>query len=89
MLWLIPLRDAADDGASLRRAVVELELEQLLHLGHTLTFQHGGYTDVEFGEVVESHGFLHGSHFSIGSLVRLDGGFEFIGLELDGVILNL
>ena len=51
-LGLVPLGDAADDGAALH-AVVDGELEEFVGLLHLLACHDGSHTNVEFGKIVD------------------------------------
>ena len=51
--WFVVLGNAADDGAVFQ-PVGNLELQQLLHLGHCLAFKHCTYADIQLFKVFEA-----------------------------------
>ena len=82
------LGDAAHDGAVLQ-PIGYLELQQLLHLGHGGTFQHGAYADVQLVEVLDADNRLHGVGLVVGGFVGFLRGQQLVHLSLDGGVINL
>ena len=81
--------DAADDGAGLGGAVVELELEEFVGLGHLGALEDSGDADVEAREVVDGNVVLDGGGLPGVEGILLLGGLEFVDLRLDGLVGDL
>ena len=81
--------DAADDGAGLGGAVVELELEEFVGLGHLGALEDGGDADVEAREVVDGNVLFDGGGLPSVEGILLLGGLEFVDLRLDGLVGDL
>ena len=82
------LGNAADDGAVFQ-PVGNLELQQLLHLGHCLAFKHCTYADIQLFKVFEGDGRLDGVCLVGGGFVCLLGGKQLVYLCLDDVVFYL
>ena len=86
--WFIVGSDATDNGTAVQ-TVIDFEFQQLFHLRHTFALQHSADADVQLLEIVKTNDFLDRFGFVVGFFVGFFDGFQFVQLELDGLILNL
>ena len=86
---LIEGSDTGADGAISTRTVVDGKLQEFLAFLHLLTVLHQTHTDIEFLKFLKRYGILNRSSLVVGSLVGLLGGFQFVELLLDHLVLDL
>ena len=88
VLGLIPLGDAADDGAS-GHAIIDRELQQFVGLFHLLALEDGAHTDVELGKVVDSARGGDGLGLEVINDVLLLDTLQSLNLGIDDAVLDL
>ena len=85
---LIPLGNAADDGAVVSHAVVKGKLEQFVGLLDLLACLDSCHADIQLGKVVDGHVGPKRLGLEVGDDVLLFDAFQTLDLTVDDVVLD-